>query len=753
MIQPYKKPILVVFISCVFIMIGTYSSNYELSIDWEVTTSAEVIKFPAWSLKTDLATHEITGEKYLLTEQYEGGEIKRNLWLDQLILVFIWLGLCITLSAATYLKRYAFFTVIALFTLFLNRLNFFDIGLFGIETKMVIVIPFALFVVPLLVFHEYKKKTHFLVRLGSLIMVSLILILGVENYSLFTDHLIAHSLFGFSICFLLFLFLLSEEIIFGILFITSGKGGKNNHIHFSILGLVYLGNLILYYLNKSGLFENNLHYFEPFILLLISSLLSVWSIRFKINHLERFVPPNASYILFFGLGIVSILFLSLHMIRGNDGIYEAFHYFILYFHIGFGVLFFLYIIGNFIDPLIRGFEIHKIVYRERNFPYATARLGGLVAILAFYFLAGQEPYNLLRSGYFNYLSVVAKTEGDELLSREYLLQASFLGYNTHFPNYALGCEERKKENDFAAKSYFHNAAQRFPSPYALINYGNLDETVNFNKVQVNYEEALRNNQSGEVQNNLGLLYLKKNDFETALQTFEGSSPSNSWNDAPLVNKWNVLKKIEAIDSTSMLEDYSKGNFAVKSNILSTQNSLTTLVFDSVRLSNAKFLHRHGYLLNSAYLFDHDSIESYMRREVAKSSDATSNDRLRKALAIHLYQKGDVNKAFMMLDYLQANTHQIYKGEYLDAMGKFALDQEAFLLAIDFFDQAIEVKHRYSIFGKLDALAHLGRQEEIPSVLLGFLKRNPEFTEPSNELLANLETFVPKQVRKKNIIKS
>ena len=750
MIHSYKKPLLVAFISSVLFMIGTYYANYDLSIDWEVVTSAEVIPFPAWSMETDLVTHEITGEKYLLSEQYLGGPIKRNLLRDQVMLGMIWVGLCLTLSAATYLRRYAFFAVLALFVLFLNRLNLFEIGLFGIETKLVVAIPFILFVAPLLIFHEYKKNTPFLIRLGTIIVASGIIVLGVKNYALFTDHLIAHSLFGFSIFGLFFLFLVTEEIVFGILYLTSGKGGKSNHIHFSILGLIYLGNLILYYLNKSGLFENSLHYFEPYILLLVSSLVGIWSIKFKASHLEKYVSSSVFYLLFFGLGITSMLFLSLHMMRGNDGIYEAFHYFILYFHIGFGVLFFLYIIGNFIDPLIRGFEIHKIVYRERNFPYATARFGGLVAILAFYFLAGQEPYNLLRSGYFNYLSEVAKTDGDELLSREYLLQASFLGYNTHYPNYALGYQEREKGNEFAAKSYFHSAAQRFPSSYALINYGNLDETINFNKVQASYEEALRGRSSGEVMNNLGLLQLQKENFEMAIQAFENSDPSNEWNNAPLVNKWHVLKKIEAIDSTSLQSDYRDGNFGVKSNILSTQNQLTDLTFDSTDLSNAKYLHRHGYLLNSGYLFDHDSIESYFRREVAKSSDATSNHRLRKALAIHLYQKGDINEAFMMLDYLQANAHQVYKGEYLDAMGKFALDQEAYQLAINFFDKALEVKHTRSIFGKLDAFAQLGRQNEIPGVLLGFLKRHPELTEEANILLANLETFTKEQSKQRPV---
>ena len=731
-------------------MIGTYFSGYHLSIDWEVVTTAEVIQFPAWTLKTKLAIHEIIGEKYLLTEQYVGGNIKRNLVVDQLILGLMWLGLCIILSASTYLGRYPFFAVLVLFVLFINRLNLFEVGLYGIETKMVVAIPFMLFATPLVIFHEYQKKTSFLIRLGALILATFILILGIGDYPLFTDHLIAHSMFGFSICGLIFLFLISEEIVFGILYVTSGKGGKSNHIHFSILGLLYLGNLILYYLNKSGLFKNDFHYFDPYILLLISCFIAIWSITFKAEALKKNVPSNIFYILFLGLGITTMFFLSFHMIRGNDGVLEAFHYFILYFHLGFGVLFFLYIIGNFIDPLIRGFEIFKIIYKERNFPYATARLGGLVAILAFYFLSSQEPYNLLRAGYFNYLSIEAKNEGDKLLAREYLLQASFLGYNTHFANYSLGCQERIKGDAFSAKSYFQSASKRFPSSYALINYGNLDQEININKVQANYEEVLRKKPNGEIGNNLGLIHLEKNNLDQALRLFENNISSNKWNDAPLVNKWYVLEKLGDVDTSSLSLNYQKGGFGVKSNIVSSQKQSALLEFDYEKLAEANLLHRQGYLLNSSYLFDHDSIEAFIRREVDGSSNATTNFRLRKALSIHLYQKGDINEAFMMLDYLQANSHQAYKGEYLNALGKFALDQGAYKLALDFFNQALEVKHKHSIFGKIDALAQLNRKDEITSELLVFLRSNPELTDPSNQLLENLEDFTPRTLEAKAI---
>ncbi|MEQ9468639.1 MAG: hypothetical protein RLN88_14615 [Ekhidna sp.] len=741
MIQSFKKPLLGLFIASMILMLGAYNSGYDQAIDWEVTTTGEVIEFPAWTLTTDLMTHEITGEKYLLTEQYSGSEITRNMLTDRVLLGLLWIAICMTLAASTYLKRYGFFASAALFALLINRLNLQEIGLFGVESKLIVFIPFVLLITPLVIFHEYKKSTPFLLRLGILLLLSSAILLGVDNSTLFTDHLIAHSLFSFAICALLFLFIISEEIIFSILYVvTSVKGGRSNHTHFLILSLIYLGDLTLYYLNKSGLFENSFFFFDPFILLVISALVALWSLRYKAEYLSRHIDPVVFFTITISLGIITFAFLAHQMIRGNDSVYQAFHYVILYFHLGFVAMFFLYIIGNFVDPLIKGFEVYKIAYKERNLPYASARLGGFIAVLAFYFLSGQEPYNLLKSGYYNYLSQAAKTEGNQLLANEYLLQSAYIGYNTHYANYSLGWVEAKKDNEYPAKTYFNNAAQRYPSPYAWINYGNLDSEINSSKVMAVYEEALRKESSGEMENNLALLRAEKGDLKTALEYFEKATPSDEWNEAPKVNKWCLLKRLEIIDSTALLEDYYEGNYGVKANILTTQLAENDLEFIYDGIAKVGHLHRQAYLLNSSFIFSHDSIESIIRREVEKSSDGVYNNRLRKALAIHLYKKGEVNEAFMMMDYLQANAHQFYKGEYLDALGKFALDQGAYKLSLEFFDLALEVKHHSSIFGKMEVMARMGNANQIPDVLLKFLKRNPEFTEQANLLLDKLEGY-------------
>ena len=529
-----RKAIYGVFISSLLLMLWSYHQGYDSSISWSVTTSADVIEFPIWSMNNGLMEHQIMGDSYLLQERYSGSEIERNQLADQVYLGLCWVGLCLLLALSTSFNRYLFFTIIAGLALFINRLNLFEIGLFGLDTKMVMLIPFLAMIAPLIYFHEYKKDIPLQLRFAVLIAISIVLCFGINDVSAFTDHFIAHSLFGFAVICLLFIFLVAEELVFLFLYaVTATKGGKSNHLHFILLSLIYLGNLTLYYLNKSGLYSNSFFFFDPFILLTVSSLVALWSLSYKEHIFSKYIPKDVPQLVLASLGMITFGYLSLSMQRGVETVHQSFHYTIVYAHLGFGALFFLYIIANFLDPLIKGFEVFKIAYRERNFPYVTARLGGLIAALAFFFLSGKEAYNLLRSGYYGYLSVKEETIGNDLLAKEFMINSEFLGFNSHFSNYNLAWLEWEKGNEFRAKSNFFNATQRYPSGYAWVNYGNLEEEENPNKVQAVYEEALRRMESPEMENNLGIIHLGKQEIAKALGYFENAEESEDWNDAPI----------------------------------------------------------------------------------------------------------------------------------------------------------------------------------------------------------------------------
>lgn len=743
MTKKVKSTLWGLLLTCLVVLLYAYAQGYDASLDWNISTRAKIVDFPAWSMKNGLIEHTIESSKFLLRETFSGSDIQRNLLKDQVLFGALWMGVCMVLAGASFLNRYVFFACLALFALLINRLTLHEVGLFGIHHRAVMGIPFLLFAIPLTYFQEYNKHVSFSLRLLSLIGASLVLLIGVKNATVFTDHLIAHSLYSCFLAALMFLFLVAEEIVFAVLYVvTSAKGGTSNHVHFTVISTVYLANLTLFYLNKTGLFSNHFFVFDPIILLAISSLITVWSYKYKREALSPYLPFDMLQLIFCGLGVIAFASLSLHQWRGNEAVLASYHYFILYFHLGFGFLFFLYIIVNFIDPIIQGFQVHRIVYKERNFPYTTARLAGLVAIAAFYFMSGQESFNLLKAGYYNYLYQKEKTAGNTLLANEYLIQATYLGYNTHYANYTLGKKEQKKGNTSQAKNYYLSASQRFPSAYALVNYGNIEAETNPNKAQAIFEEALRTKASGELTNNLALLHFDKQETDRALAYLQEYLTTEPWNQAPLLNKWHILSEVAQTDSAKIAHDYASANYGVKANILSTFSGAAPFAFSYDGLDSAKYLYRQAYLLNASHTLTHDSIAPALKRELTQSTNARTSRRLQKALALHLYNRGEVNEAFLLFDDLQAHDHQVNKGSHLAALGALSLHQGAYRQALDYFDEAVAARYEPAKMARLEALACLNRSDEISDELLQIVTQDPSLTNQGNEVLAKLPSYTP-----------
>ena len=115
-----------------------------------------------------------------------------------------------------------------------------------------------------------------------------------------------------------------------------------------------------------------------------------------------------------------------------------------------------------------------------------------------------------------------------------------------------------------------------------------------------------------------LKLLEKGDYERSLIHFTSKKPENKWNNAPLINKWYALNKLKIADSLALSIDYREGNFGVKSNIIAYKTDAAGLDFTFEKIRSAAHLHRQAYLLNSTYLFDHDSLQSLVEKELEKS---------------------------------------------------------------------------------------------------------------------------------------
>lgn len=736
--------LIVLYAAIIVVMAYFYWAGADSSIDWKVTTHAEPSTFSAHDFQKGPFQFSLSGDFYSLTESFSAGPIERHLTRDGIFLALTWLGICLLLSLSTYLSRIWFTGVAGLFIFMIINLHLSEVGIFGFSQFSFWgnVILIALFIAPAYIFQAFAKYVSFWVRILVFILISVgvILFSGVDLMQ-FQEQLNVGLYFSIIVLMLLFLLIVAEENVFGILYlITKSRGGEHNEKHFSVFSLIYLGYVGLAYGKKSGLIKMELPFFDPYVLLIISSAVVIWSLKYKRELYQNLFTENHALQMLAAIGLTIFSYLALAFARGNDPVFEGFHYFIIYAHLGFGAFFFFYIIANFVNPLIKGLQIYKVAYKEQNLPYVTARIGGLIAVVAFFFLADKEPFKLFRAGHYNYLGEQAELMRENALADEYYFEASVYGYDNHFTHYKIGYRNLQKGKIKDANFQFGRAALRFPTPQSFINqsstFGLLNEVT---PSLISLESGLRlypgNN---ALLNNLGLIYTDLGKYEKAGSYFRQADERGEWNHANTVN---LLKIGMGEDLT---EDYNNGNLAVKTNVLANAISLNQELPINFTPENVKIshpLHRNTFLINSAWYFNDIEANQLLNEATMSPMDESLYEHSVHALALSTYQNGNINLAIRKLDQLQYQAKTEDQTKYLNELGLICLEQNAPDLAHDFFSRAIELGNIDAQMNKAVALLESGDFEQAINWL-----QNIDQTDTTKSALADQFTSILTGIR-------
>lgn len=710
----YKHPAirLVLFLIAIagISMLFFYVKGYDTSIGWTLSTETDFEEIVAHEFQKGPFQFQLKGEKVTLSESYYGGDINQ---LDTLSLVFffvILIGISLAITSATYFKQFGFLVFSALFLFFLITLQI-DIYL-GID-KWIAIVPFGALIGLAYGFQSFWTNTTYLLRAGSITLVSLLLVFlipgGVVNFSV---QFFAQGTMPLMIVAFIFIVLVSEELLFGLLFLlTRTRGSKGNQTHMLLLGGIYVANLAGYYLNRAGIFEVPFTFMNPYILLVISTLVACWSFKFKFSLLNsslHFVPV---FIFVMSLGLITFSMLGFGFARGLDGIYEGIHYLVIYSHLAFGFMFLAYIIVNLIDPLAQGLQVYKVVYKPQTFHYVTARLAGLAAVAAFFFLSSQAALNLFHSVRYSLQADMAVDEGNQELAITYLKNADFYGYNTHYPNYQLGSIYLKKNKLEQAREHFKKATQRYPSAQSFLNTSNLQSSADLSLATVHLDRGLQDfPDQPELLNNLGLINWKNGNPQKAYDFFKSTQSEQSWNQAPLANKWGTLVSQRTILSESAEEDFNTGNLVVKTNVLSALLSSgvnADLTFDPATMKVSYPLQRQAFLLNAGFVFSDTSIHTSMKRELEQPVSGLQIQ-LSRGLAMNQYLTGKVKSSFWSFDRMLIGKSGTIAGSIWNDLGILALDQGAHLEAVDLFEKALEEGFGQAEFNKMVALLEAGK---------------------------------------------
>lgn len=717
MIQPWEEKIrkgfTILFVAMLIAYCFFYITRHQHFLDWDLTSSAQVDDFVADTFQKGLFNFELKGVRYTLEENFEGGDFIKSP-IGNWTFFLSWLGIAYLLASLTYLKRFAFIISNGLLILFLVSLDLGPLELFGLAANSKVPLGFfiLLFVGPGYAFHAYFKETGFLIRLICFVLIIALLGLVLNSQTPYLlPYLKANTVYGFSVVSFLFVAFVAEEIIFLILYIVTQARGKGNERHFILVGVVYLGFVTLYFLKKAGIYANSLAFLNPYFLLPVSAAVSLWTLKYKQEFLEENLSVSIDIRHFLiGFGLAGFGYLSTSFIDGNDPGYESFHYLITYAHLGLGGLFFIYIIMNFVDALIGGHAVYRIVYRERNFPYATAKLVGFIAIAAFFFLASKEPMRLAQGARYNYLGDLERLLENDIIADRYYEQGSVFAYNNHYSNYQLGLRGLRTGDPKEAALRFDRATRRYPTPQAYVNASVYVKDNNIPKaISLLRTSGLDFGENGEVNNNLANLLVTNGRVEEAARLLANTSGTGDWNMATEVNLWRLYASSNLTAPKDYL-NYSDANRPAKANMIAcvlAKGLERSIPFDSADIRAQMNLHNFALLNNAAYLGTVRINSEMFQAAISATFNGELQEDLKFADLFNQYLTGDINGAYLKARSLEFSISAFRLAELQNLIGMLLLEQGILDQALAYFQKAEASGLSSGAFNAAITLAEIG----------------------------------------------
>ena len=685
-----SKVLLGIYFSLIAMVIAFDYIGADLYLNWEVTSTLKKEPFDYLTFNKGPFNFALSSYIYFINESFQGGNIEPPLIISWALNLLIWIFFCGLLAFSTHLKRLGFIVFSGLSLLFINYIDLDSIGFFGAQLgdKWITLIWVLICLGPTYYFHAFNPKPSFLKKWMIIVLITVsFLALCVNENPQFLEGFMAGSHLGVASLTFIFICFIAEEILFALLYIlTQTRGSANNLKHLISFGVLYLGLLGLHWATQVGLLHFNFDVINPLYLLICSAVIGIVTIPYKQIILNKILQQAFDVTwLFFLLGCIALSYLNLGLTHGNDPSYDGMSYLILYAHLGFGFMFILYLIFNFIDPLVRGMQVYKIVYIDRNFPYVSSKLGGLIVLLAFFLIANKGPYQKLVAAEYNYTGKFHQAVGNLPLAVAYYEQGNVFAWDNHYSNYRLAKHYNQKYN-FDESSYrFYRATKKNETPFAYLNaaqaYIKNDEPAR--SLSLLNEGLADFPKSAEIRNNLAIQYFNTGNVKSARKIINEAGTTDRWNQAIEVNK--SFMNLYEWDQTI----YDAASLPLKTNMLgerlkagqSFDPQLEPLLFNPLNL------HSLSLLINANLMGDHTTLHliSDTLLQTIKSGDW--NRAILESQALGLYRTGYINQAFKKLDVLMTFSNSMEKGIVLEMMGKMALHNSAPKLAIELFTKS------------------------------------------------------------------
>ena len=677
------------------LLLSTFFIGDEFVLPW--ITDTEYVKSPLF-----LEYFSINGkpmgfelDQIVIWQQFKTGRYLFLEWPEYLLFAVTLIGFVVITVTITYLERF-WYLVCAGIMVFVS-INF-GLDELAINDQYFGYVFIGSFLLLSYYFQSIKTNTSFAVRLAA----SFILFGGFTLVALFLSPIahptfvwLSYGLLAPLILAALYIFFVAGDNFFYLFKIATqnAPSGKNALIHFLVIGAVYILVLVLLFLNLTGQISLDIILINPYTILLVSVVSGYFVLKTKLEVVEAQIPFFLiKNLLYPALAAITLAVIAYAEITANDSLTAAIKMMIVAPHLAFAVVFYMYCFMNFTPDLLASKPAWKSFFKGERAPLLTARLGVMFFLVGVLFFLEYRPYYQIKAGQYNALGALSEKIENDLLAEQYYKQSIFYDYYGVRANYGLAMIEKANGNPAQATRRFKESILRSENhkpALALAQYYS-DQDQLFNKL-LSLKEIENGLDDQRVVNNLAIAHYEFAHLDTALILLERAYQSES---TPIVasnflaldlSLKESLNTDSVLQSTAHFEDYR-----TLTNRQAFANS--TDVQPELKIKSAEdsflLLDELYYLYNAALNSKTSSkalIETF-DRYIAYPRNIAIKDYLFLGKVIQLYNSGEVNETFNLLDQLIASYGQ-NTGLYSYMKAVWAYQQGAYELSFVFLGEA------------------------------------------------------------------
>lgn len=711
------------FILSLLLLWYNYLMDTDAVIRWEKFHDQQTIETTSHTFQVGNFEFSIPIESYLSYEYFNGSNLEPNVFASYAFVAMLVLASIVILSVITTFEKFWYFVGTGLFILFIVSLRLDVLRLFGLTGQWATIGTLTLYIFTSFYFNVFNSSASFTIRLLTFLLITILLGILVYFFSGVAYPLLHLSVTGYipgMILSVIFMIMIAHEILASFIYLTSqGSTSSKSLQHFSIISAIYIANLILAYMHEAEIINWEFLYINLYLLLSVSVILSLWGYQLReklYQNITRFNPFGA----YFVISLATITFSTIAMLLGtaNDPALKVIRDLIIFSHLGFGIVFLMYIFSNFILMFAENMNVYKVLYTPNRMPYFTYRFAGLITMLAFVFYSDWREYVYhSTSGFYNSLGDLYQVMEKRGLAEAYYQQGRAYGFQNHHSNYIIGHLEGRKNNLELAHYHYEMANKKRPTEFSAVNKGNLYlfEDRLFNAI-FSFNDALHAfPDSGPITNNLGYAYTKIHLMDSALLMLGAAREQSVSKESAEINLMAFVGQehipVKADSLVRLFGTYSKGvlsNALVVATLQKQPFAINLNPLENLELDFFSATLLNNYVVNKLKEID-TTFTQQAHRIASDSVNEGFSEALKATLAQAFYHQNNVNKAFQIMAEL-AYLSQTRQGKYNYIMGLWALEQGNPELAAQCFEYAVEYSYKEAKLYSAIAMAEAQQQE-------------------------------------------